>query len=117
MISGWLVRLLVSIAVVGILLFEAGSPWVTRVQLDGVAAEAARQGLREFDKSRSEARAKKAAEDEAAESGAVVTVFELDKDRAAVTVSRRAPSLIFGKWDKTTGYYDVSVEGASEGGL
>lgn len=117
MISGWVVRLLVSLALVGLGLFEAGSPLITRVQLDGVAAEAARQANREFDKSGSKANAEKAARAEAEEGGATLTAFAVDKNSAAVTISRVAPSVLFGKWTKTKGYYNVSVNGVSEGGL
>ena len=117
MISGWVVRLMVSLAVVGLLLFEAGSPLITRVQLDGVAAEAARQANREFDKSRNKTEARKAAETEAQASGAALAAFAVDENSAAVTITRVAPSVIFGKWSRTKGYYNVSVNGVSEGGL
>lgn len=117
MISGWVVRLVVSLALVALVLFEAGSPWITRVQLDGVAAESARQANREYDKTGSKAAAEKKAQETAAASGAALIGFVVAKDSAAVTVSRKAPSVIFGKWDKTKSYYDVKVDGLSEGGL
>ena len=117
MISGWVVKLVVSLVVVALALFEAGSPLITRVQLDGVAAEAARQANREFDKSGSKKAAEEAARAEAEESGAALTNFNVDKNSAAVTISRVAPSVVFGKWDKTKSYYNVSVNGVSEGGL
>lgn len=117
MISGWVVRLVLSLAVVGLLLFEAGSPLIARVQLDGVAAEAARQANREFDKSGSKTAAERAAKTEAEASGAALTAFAVDENSAAVTISRVAPSVIFGKWDKTKSYYNVNVNGVSEGGL
>lgn len=117
MVSGWVVRLVLSLAVVGLLLFEAGSPLITRVQLDGIAAEAARQANREFDKSGSTTSARKAAEEEAQASGAALAAFAVDENSAAVTITRVAPSVIFGRWDKTKGYYNVSVNGVSEGGL
>lgn len=117
MISGWVVRLIASLSLVGLLLFEAGSPLIARVQLDGVAGEAARQANREFDKSGSKTAAEKAAQAEAAKSSAQLTAFAVDKNSAAVTISRVAPSVIFGKWDKTKGYYNVTVNGVSKGGL
>ncbi|HUR48280.1 MAG TPA: hypothetical protein VMY88_01955 [Acidimicrobiales bacterium] len=118
MISGWLVKLIVSLAVAALLIFEAGSPLMTRVQLDGVAAETARQAHREYSKTGSKAAATKKAEETAAESGAVLAATPIfTADAAAVTVSRKAPSVIFGKWDKTKSYYDVKVDGLSEGGL
>lgn len=117
MISGWLVKLIVSLALTALLIFEAGSPLMTRFQLDGVAAEAARQANREFDKTGSKTAAEKKAKESAAESGADLIGFAVTKDAAAVTVSRKAPSIIFGKWEKTKSYYDVKVDGLSEGGL
>ena len=117
MISGWVVRLVVSLAVLGLVLFEAGSPLIARVQLDGVAAEAARQANREFDKSGSKAAAEKAAKDEAEASGAALAAFAVDENSAAVTITRTAPSVIFGRFDQTKSYYNVSVNGVSEGGL
>lgn len=117
MISGWVIKLIGSLALVALLLFEAGSPLMTRVQLDGVAAEAARQANREFDKTGSKTAAEKKAQETAAESGATLIGFAVTKDAAAVTVNRKAPSVIFGKWDKTKSYYDVKVDGLSEGGL
>lgn len=117
MISGWLVKLVLSLALLGLVLFEAGSPLVTRVQLDGVAAEAARQANREYDKSGSKTQATKKAEETAAEAGAELVAINIVPNAAAVTVSRKAPSIIFGKWDKTKSYYDVKVDGLSEGGL
>lgn len=117
MISGWVVKLVVSLALTALLLFEAGSPLMTRLQLDGVAAEAARQANREYDKTGNKAAAKKKAEESAAESGAVLIAINIVPNAAAVTVSRKAPSVVFGKWDKTKSYYDVKVDGLSEGGL
>lgn len=117
MISGWVIRLVVSLGLLALVLFEAGSPLMTRLQLDGVAAETARQANREFAKSGSKAAAEKAAQAEAAQAGASLVGFAVTEGSAAVTVSRKAPSLVFGKWDKTKGYYDVKVDGLSEGGL
>ena len=117
MISGWVVRLVVSLAVVAVLLFEAGSPLMTRLQLDGVAAEVARQANREYDKTGSKSAAEKKAKETAEQAGTVLVAINLVPDAAAVTVGRTAPSLIFGKLDQTKSYYDVNVDGLSEGGL
>ena len=85
MISGWLVKLVVSLALVGLALFEAGSPLMTRLQLDGVAAETARQANREYDKSGSKKSAEDVARATATQKGA--TLIGSPSPRAA----RRSP--------------------------
>ena len=121
MISGWVVKLVVSLALLGLVLFEAGSPWVARVQLDGAAVEAARQANRRYDRTKSVKEAEAAAQEVAAEDGATVSDFEItreaDETGVRLRVNRRAPSVVVGKWDKTSGYYDVSVVAESGGEL
>lgn len=114
MISGWVIRLVVSLSLFALVIFEAGSPLVARVQLDGLASDIALEASREVKKAGA-ASAKAGAERAAAEEGAVLTRFEVTPSGGvAVTVNRTAPSLVFGKWDKTKSYYDVSVDGLSE---
>ena len=118
MISGWVVRLVVSLALLGLVLFEAGSPLIAKVQLDGLAHETARQARRTYDRSGIAREAKATAEKVAGEEDAAVTAFAITRDGGvALTIQRTAPSVILGKWDKTKSYYQVSVDGLSEEGL
>jgi len=117
-ISGWVVRLVVSLALVGLVLFEAGSPLIAKVQLDGLAHESARQARRTYEREGTARAAKATAEKVAAEEDAAVTDFEITKEGGvALTVQRTAPSVVLGKWDKTKSYYQVRVDGLSEEGL
>jgi hypothetical protein len=96
-ITGWLLKLVLSFALAALVIYEAGSPLIVRVQLDGVAA------------------AEKAADEYAADRSASVTAFEVTPKRGVVVTLRRiAPSVVLGKWDKTKSYYEVSAEGRSE---
>lgn len=116
MISGWLIRLVISLGLLAVVVFEAGSPLITRVQLDGLAGDVALEARRQLDRS-TKAQAQKVAEELAAEEGATLTRFEVTPaGGVAVTVNRKAASIVLGKWDKTQGFYDVSVDGLSEKG-
>ena len=118
MISGWVVRLLVSLALLGLVLFEAGSPLIAKVQLDGIAHESARQARRTYDREGTARAAKETAEKVAGKDGAAVTAFEITREGGvALTVQRTAPSVVLGKWDKTKSYYEVSVDALAEEGL
>lgn len=117
MITGWVVRLVVSLALLALVLFEAGSPLIARVQLDGIATESARQAKRELDRS-GERQARATAEQIAAEDGAEVTAFEITQEGdVALTITRTAPSVVLGKWDRTKSYYEVSVDALGKKGL
>ena len=118
MITGWVVRLVVSLVLLAVVLFEAGSPLIARVQLDGVAAESARQARRTYDRSGSARSAEDTAKRIASEDGAAVTAFEVTREGdIALTVTRTAPSIVLGKWDKTKSYYEVSVDAVGKKGL
>ena len=118
MITGWVVRLALSLALLGLVLFEAGSPWVARVQLDGIAHETARQAYRTYERSGSARQAQETADTVAAEDGATVTDFAITKEgEVALTLTRTAPSVVLGKWDKTKSYYEVSVDALGKKGL
>lgn len=118
MITGWVVRLVLSLALFGLVLFEAGSPWIARVQLDGIANETARQARRTLETSRSQVQAEATAEAVAAEDGAEVTNFSITPEGdVALTITRTAPSVLLGKWDKTKGYYEVSAHALGKKGL
>ena len=114
MITGWLLKLVVGFALAAAVIYEGGSPLIVRVQLDGVASDTARIARKALETS-GEPAAKKAADDYAAEKSAAVTAFEVTPKRGVVVTLRRiAPSLVLDKWDRTKGYYEVSVEGRSE---
>lgn len=110
MISGFLVKIVVSIALVGLILFEVGSPLVNKAQLDDLAHDAADNAALDLLNNRDLERAKAAAEEIVTEKDAKLEKFELNTDgTVAVTVRREARSVVLKKWSKTEDWYDNKV--------
>ena len=111
MISGWLAKIVVTIAVVGFLAVELGSPFWTRAQLDGTAHDVADEAAFEFRKSNNGELARTAADQLATERDARLTAFRIDPDsRVHVTVYRKARSYLLHRFDQTKDWYDISVK-------
>ena len=111
MIAGWLVKIIVVIALLGFAAVELGSPLWTRAQLDGIAHDSADEAARIFKDTRKAEDARKAAEAKATEDGATVTQFDIDtQNRVHVTVFKKAKSYLLHNFGPTKDWYDVSVE-------
>jgi len=110
MISRFLAKVVITIAVLGFVAFELGSPPVVKLQLDGLAHDVADESARALAQSRSADQARGTADQIALEHSASLRSFEIDTAGAVnVTVAREAPSLALKKWDTTKVWYDVSV--------
>ncbi|MDP9072309.1 MAG: hypothetical protein M3N68_13705 [Actinomycetota bacterium] len=113
MIAGWLVKVLLGIAVFGLVAVELGSPAITRVQLDDVAHDVADEAAHELRAGNAHDAAAQA-QRSVAERDAVLKEFSVDTQGLVhVTVGRQARSLLLSKWDRTDGWYDVEVSAAS----
>ena len=110
MITGWLLKIVVGIAVVGFLLVELGSPLVTRGQLDGIAHDAAdNAALHLLDHPDEVEQAKQIAIDLATGKEAALTLFDAGPQLVTVTVQRDARSLLLKKLKQLESWYDVEV--------
>ena len=112
MITGWLVKIVVVIALLGVAAVELGSPLWTRAQLDGLAHDAADEAARIYTNSGDVQEAREAAEALAKDDGAVVTQFfgPDNQGKMHVTVFRDAKSYLLHKFGPTKDWYAVSVE-------
>lgn len=111
MITGWLVKVVVAIVLVGFLAVELGSPVVARAQLDGVANDAADNAALELMSSGDAARARAAAEEIVVDKDATLKDFTVNaQGQVVLTVEREARSLLLKKWSTTKGWYDVEVK-------
>ncbi|HVF75969.1 MAG TPA: hypothetical protein VM938_13065 [Acidimicrobiales bacterium] len=115
MIAGWLVKLVLGIALFGFAALELGSPVIVRIQLDGVAHDAADDAAFIIrDRGNPEA-AQQAAADRAAKDSAEITAFAVDQQgRVRLTVRKQATSYLLKEWDRTKSWYDVTVSATSE---
>lgn len=111
MISRWLAKIVVTIAIIGFLAVELGSPLWTRAQLDGTANDVADEAAFELGKSNSAEVARGAADRLATDRDARLTEFRIDPDsRVRVTVYRKARSYLLHRFDQTKDWYDISVK-------
>ena len=110
MISRWLVKIVVGIAIAGFVLFEVGSPVVTRVILDGQAHDAATDAAKDYFSGHDADKAKAAAQHDADGDGATLAAFSVDAQGTVhVTLSKKAKSYVLHNFGPTKHWYDVSV--------
>lgn len=117
MITGWLVKIVLGFALVGVAIVEAGSPLVTRAQIDDVAHEAADNAALALQESRDFGRACQVAHEVAARNDAYIGVGEckVAQGEVTVTVHKTAWSLFLKKWSETKSWYEVNVTASSRG--
>lgn len=113
MIAGWLVKIVLVIALLGFAALELGSPLWTRAQLDGVAHDAADEAARVIASSNDFDQANAAAAEIADQHGA--TLVEVSRTGpqsrgVRVTVFREARSYLLDRFGPTKDWYDVTVD-------
>jgi hypothetical protein len=110
-ISGWLIKVVVGIALAGFLVIEIGSPLLKKAELDDAAHRAADEAALEyFDRKNIEA-AKEICAEVAADEDVTLDHCDLDANgQIAVKVSDTARSFLFGKIDATKDFYEVDAE-------
>jgi len=94
-ITGWLLKLVVSLAVVGVFAFEAGAVIVARVTVDTVAGDAAGEAASAYGRTGSADDARSAAVEYVHSHGGSMTGFTIAPDgrSISVTVEKRAKTL------------------------
>jgi hypothetical protein len=94
-ILGWLVKLVVSLAIVGVAAFEAGAVVVARVGADSAANDAANEAAFVYARGANVDAAKTAAAEEASRVDARLVDFSVDNEGRAVvvTIAKRAKTL------------------------
>jgi hypothetical protein len=117
-IAGWLVKIVVVIALVGFAALELGSPLWTRAQLDGIAHDAADEGARVLKDTHDHQKACAAAEAQAEQDGATLTACDAPLDVAnpeavRVTLFKQAKSYLLHKFGPTKEWYAVTITAKS----
>ena len=98
-ISSWFTQLLVVLAVVGLVIYEAVALAFAAVQVDDVAREVARVARDEYRAEQSLSRARTLAEETAGEQEASVVDLDADDTVLRVTVARSARTLVVHRID------------------
>ena len=114
MISRWLLKLVIGIALVGLVAFELGSPLVTKAILDGQAHDAANDAAHEYFQSHDTDKAQQAASQDAAGDHAKLTRFAVDDQGVVrVTLSKEAKSYVLHRIDQMKSWYDVTASASA----
>lgn len=116
-ISGWLVQLLLIMAVVGLFGYELLSIAITTLTLDGDAEQVADAASDAYDRAQSLEDSEEAAAEEAERRGAEVVDVILDGDWIEVTVTKETPTLVVHRIPGLEGTRDVAATRRSRWGL
>jgi hypothetical protein len=109
-ISRWLVKIVAGVAIVGLALFELGSPLITRTILDGQAHDTATDAAHEYFQNHDLARAQAVAKQDADGDHANLDTFDIDEQGTVhVTLSKQAKSYVLHKFGPTKDWYNIRV--------
>lgn len=116
MITGWLVKVMIGIALLGLTVVELGSPVITRAQVDDAAHDAADDAASEFAATRNFDRAREIAQQIADDEGAELQEFTLDdQGRIHVRLFKEARSIVLKKLSQTKSWYEIRVSATGSG--
>jgi hypothetical protein len=110
-VFGWLGRVALTLAVLGVAGFEVMSIAVTHVALDDVGRTAGDRALTTYAASRDPNQAYLAADQYVTENGAemVRKSFEITPDAVSFEIKKTAPTLLLYRLDATAGYAEVKA--------
>jgi hypothetical protein len=109
-ISRWLLKLVIGIALVGLVLFELGSPFITKAILDGQVHDAANDAAHEYFQNHDRDRAQAVAQQDADDDHATLTAFDIDEQGTVrVTLSKQARSYVLHNFGPTKDWYTVKI--------
>ena len=116
MIGGWLVKVIVGIALLGFAVVELGSPFVARAQADDAAHEVANEASFRLRDNFTQQSLEAACAEESAEHDVTVTVcdFSQETNEVKVTVTKEARSFLLVKFDATKDWYTVEASAEAE---
>ena len=117
MIGGWLLKLVIVIALIGFLIVEVGSPLIAHAQVDGIAHDAADNAATEYRASSNVDLARGRCGQIAQDKSVKILVCDPDTNDPAVwhvTVEKEARSVLFKRWSVLAKYYDVKVSATSQ---
>jgi hypothetical protein len=113
-ISSWLIKIVVAIALVGFLVIELGSPLVTRAMLDSTAHSAADDAAHEMFLSRDPDKAQAIAAQDAQDDHAQLQQFSIDDQGTIhVTLFKQAKSYVLHNFQPTRDWYNVRVSASA----
>ena len=115
MISGWLVKVVLVIALLGFLAFELGSPLIARAQADDAAHAVANEASFRLRDNYTQQTLDTACAEEAAEQEVEVKVCMVNEQRAVVvTVAKEAKSYLLHNIGPLKSWYNVEASATAD---
>ena len=115
MIGGWLIKVLLGIAILGFIVVEGGSPLVARAQADDAAHEVANEAsFRLRDNYTQETLDAACAEEATKQSVKILECTVNEKKEVVVKVEKHARSFLLDRFDQTKDWYDVTASATAE---
>ena len=95
-VTGWLVKLVISLAIFGLVAFEAGAIVVAKVTIESIAGDVLSEAREVYGMAEDAEQAEKAARAVAEQNDAVLEKFEIveNGDAIVVTVSKKAKTVL-----------------------
>jgi hypothetical protein len=113
-ISSWILKIVLVVAVLGFVIIEVGSPLVVRITLDSAAHEAADEAALELKGTSNVDMARAVAQEQADRADAQLQDFQVDEQRnVRVTLFKKAKSYVLHNFEQTRGWYDVRVSASA----
>ena len=114
MISSWLFKIVVGIALAGFLVVELGSPLLTRATLDGTAHSAADDAAHEMFQSHDPDKARAIADQDAQNDHAQLQEFSVDEQGTVhVTLYKQAKSYVLHNFEPTRDWYNIRASASA----
>ena len=111
MIPAWLVKLVITLAVLGFFGFELSSPLIAKAQADSAAHDAADGAAFDLRQGETVDQAKEDADKVAVSEHVHLDFFSVDTSRVVhVTVSKEARSYLLRRFGRTKSWYHVTVK-------
>ena len=115
MIGRYLLKIVVSIALVGLALIELGSPLITRAILDGQTHDAANDAAHDFFQNHNADLARSVAQQHADDDHASLADFSIDEQGTVhVTLARQARSYVLHNFGPTKNWYNVRISASAQ---
>lgn len=111
-VFGWLGRVTVTLALVGLIAFEVLSIAVTQVGIADAGATAGDRALTVYADTKDPNAAFLAADQYVTSQGAVLVKksFQISPESVTFEIKKTAPTLLLFRWDRTAGYAEVSTK-------
>ena len=114
MISGWLIKVLVGIALIGFLIIELGSPLIARAQADDAAHEVANEVAFSLKSDFRQTTLDSTCADQAKQHNVTADcTYDRGRNVVDVKVTKQAKSFLFVKINALKGWYNVKASASA----